>query len=99
MSMAVARIPAVAIAPIMLVVAVLGEVILLAADELFNRAARTPSDGRRGHRRRNRGHARPPEGRRRPQRHAPCGSEGVSGYKSGGLVGMAVLKKEAKVRG
>ena len=44
-------------------------------------------------------HARPLEGQRRPQRPAPRGGEGGSGYKNGGLVGMAVLKKEAKVRG
>jgi hypothetical protein len=40
----------------------------------------------------------PPETFRRPQTPAR-GGEGGSGYKNGGLVGMAVLKKEAKVRG
>ena len=43
--------------------------------------------------------ARPPETFRRPQTPAR-GGVGGSGYKNGGLVGMAVLKKEAKeVRG
>jgi hypothetical protein len=45
--MAVARVLAAAIALIMLLVAVLGGLTLIAADELFNRAARFLPDGRR----------------------------------------------------